>query len=323
MTETNALYPLDKCDVTDKKLLKKFRKNRERWLDYLSDDKEHSVWNQIYAMIWSSSVYNILNHSRRIAEESGSNSFASLNGTIGRFIDYAFVESQSLAIRKLIDRRSDVVSLRFIIKDLRDKIDTITRENYVCFDGAPYDYIAVELKLDQKLTDAGMPTLMYGDLRGPNACYTSRLTHQNFDFLSGTQEYNRSRSDKIREEILDRLDNIINTCGAKNFINYANTFVAHAANKANREKFESLAWKPTLGELYKSHKALCQVASAIYGKILWIGASGLVPTANYDKFQNLDKPWVQEDKICELHREWDYFKAEIENWSREDIFDGI
>ncbi len=54
------------------------------------------------------------------------------------------VATQVLAIRRLVDdRHGDIISLRRLVKDLRRNFALFTRENYVCFDGLPYDYEAV------------------------------------------------------------------------------------------------------------------------------------------------------------------------------------
>jgi hypothetical protein len=57
------------------------------------------------------------------------------------------VATQVLAIRRLMDdRNTDIISLRRLVKDLRHSWTLFTRENYVCFDGLPYDYEAVQHK---------------------------------------------------------------------------------------------------------------------------------------------------------------------------------
>lgn len=56
-----------------------------------------------------------------------------------------YVATQVLAIRLLVDNRGeDVISLRKLLKDVRSNYVLFTRENYVCFDGLPYDYEAVQ-----------------------------------------------------------------------------------------------------------------------------------------------------------------------------------
>ena len=50
-----------------------------------------------------------------------------------------------LAICRLVDNRGDdLISLRKLLKDIRSNVPLLTRENYVCFDGLPYDYEAVQ-----------------------------------------------------------------------------------------------------------------------------------------------------------------------------------
>ena len=47
------------------------------------------------------------------------------------------VATQILALRRLIDDGSTVLSLRRLLKDIKQNASLITRENFVCFDGLP------------------------------------------------------------------------------------------------------------------------------------------------------------------------------------------
>jgi hypothetical protein len=55
-----------------------------------------------------------------------------------------YVATQILAIRRLVDdRNADVIPIRGLVKDISRNFALFTRENFVCFDGLPYDYDAV------------------------------------------------------------------------------------------------------------------------------------------------------------------------------------
>ena len=93
------------------------------------------------------------------------------------------VATQVLAIRRLVDNRGDdVISLRKLIKDIRSNFGLFTRENYVCFDGLPYDYEAVQLNDMPNRVGIGF---FWGATEGPEAYGTSRMAHEQFDKLAG------------------------------------------------------------------------------------------------------------------------------------------
>jgi hypothetical protein len=76
---------------------------------------------------------------RTIAKFAGNDSCLS-NTLVAEQIIYGYVATQVLAVRRLVDKRADVISLRRLIKDVRQNFGLFTRENYVCYDGQPYDY---------------------------------------------------------------------------------------------------------------------------------------------------------------------------------------
>ena len=58
--------------------------------------------------------------------------------------------TQILSLRRLVDNRKDVISLNRLLKDVRGNLKLFTRENYVCFDGLPYDYEAAHARVLEK-----------------------------------------------------------------------------------------------------------------------------------------------------------------------------
>jgi hypothetical protein len=61
------------------------------------------------------------------------------SGLLAHFLDQGYVATQVLAIRRLLDSRKDVFSLRRLLDNITTHQHLITREIYVCNDGLPYD----------------------------------------------------------------------------------------------------------------------------------------------------------------------------------------
>src|SRR5258708_10542607 len=108
---------------------------------------------------------------------------------------HGHVATQVLAIRRLVDDgNSDIISLRRLVKDMRRNFALFTRENFVCFDGLPYDYEAVQRKEMMERIGAGV---FWGETSGPAAHSTSRMAHEQFDRLACIRPENRRREDRL------------------------------------------------------------------------------------------------------------------------------
>ena len=133
-----------------------------------------------------------------------------------------------LAIRRLIDPKKGVISLCRLVGDIKTNINLFTRENYVCFDGLPFDYAAVQHK--EMLARAG-EAFWWGDTWGPNAHGTSQMAHEQFDKLMGVSVGSRARrEDRIPTSILT------NTSGADELAKWSHSYLAHAAVPNKREE---------------------------------------------------------------------------------------
>jgi hypothetical protein len=128
------------CDVADKRALESYRAKRATWLSWLSTDQHHAIWDVLSGMVWTDVAFRSWAQFGIDDDASGLHNSLLTEALIG-----GHVATQVLAIRRLVDNRGDdVISLRKLIKDLRSNFALLTRENYVCFDGLPYDYEAVQ-----------------------------------------------------------------------------------------------------------------------------------------------------------------------------------
>jgi hypothetical protein len=139
---TDYKYKLADCDVTDRRALESYRAKRATWLSWINADEHHAIWDVLSGMVWTDVSFRALTQFAIDAENSALHNTLLTEALIG-----GHVATQVLAIRRLVDNRGDdVISLRKLIKDIRSHFGLFTRENYVCFDGLPYDYEAVQLK---------------------------------------------------------------------------------------------------------------------------------------------------------------------------------
>jgi hypothetical protein len=136
-------YTLDQCDVPIERrsVLQSYRDKRRVWLSWISTDEHHAIWTVLSSMVWTDLAFKTLTNFAVGDEANALN-----NPLLMEALLYGHVATQVLAIRRLVeDTNKDRISLRRLVKDLKRKgnFALFTRENYVCFDGLPYDYEAV------------------------------------------------------------------------------------------------------------------------------------------------------------------------------------
>jgi hypothetical protein len=321
-------YPIEECDVTDKEALRAFRDKRAEWIFWLRSDDQHSVWNQIYNMMWNDTVFRVhVNECRRVGNEPPEPR-ASWNGPLARFLDQGYVSTQVLAIRRLIEPPAQhddrqPISIRRVLKDIRKHRHLLTRENYVSFDGLPYNYNLGK----QEWFDAHATDFASGDgvavhsmaTEGPEGWSISEELHEHFDKLSGGTPDNRQRTDAMVVGVFDQISNVIALKEISEIGTYADKFMAHASDPLSRAAVGSAEMAISMDKLAKCQKALISASQMICGQLLWEGGSSPIPTPQFNVLENLALPWVPEQVLDQLHGFWQERVDEVENWPTPDL----
>ena len=310
-------YLIDQCDILNKGKGEAFRKKRLQWMEWLSGEDPHSISRQIYSMLWDHALFLTVNEGRKIAATEPENEVG-FNGPVIRLFDAGFATTQATSIRRLIEKPKSypkwaVISLRTVLRDIEQNLDLITRENYVCYDGLPYDYDSVHQKWLSSLpvTKSGVHV---GSLptQGPDAWPMAERVHKNFDILAQVNPKKRSREDCIKIEVLEHLETEIKKC--ENIKKYVDKFIAHAAAPETRAGLTDEEKGLTLDRLEICHKIICQVASYISGSLLWESSLGGLPVPQYDHLKHLDKSWVSPEHLEKARKKWDEFAKEVSKW---------
>src|SRR5271163_1931904 len=132
--------PIDECDVDNKEKLAQYRQHWLKWMSWYEHrpDEPHSIESQIHQMIFNDLTYRAgVSVRSSIPNEVP---ISARSPTLAYLIDRGYFFSQVLAIQKLLDDGSDVISVRRFLKDIRRNRAVITREVYVSGDGLPYDF---------------------------------------------------------------------------------------------------------------------------------------------------------------------------------------
>ncbi len=316
-------YSIEQCDILDKEKGESFRNKRKQWMEWLNGKDPHTISNQISSMLWNYSLFCTVNELRRIATEEPEKEVG-FNEPVMKLFDAGFATTQATAIRRIIEKPKSshswaIISLSYILKDIEKNIDLITRENFVCYDGLPYDYEAVYQKYIENLP-RNSKGVHVGTLptNGPKAWGTSEMIHENFDQLSQVEPNNRKRTDRIKTDVLEFLENQIKKC--EDIKKYVDKFIAHAAAPETRLELTDNQKVLTLGRLKTCHEIICQVASFILGPLLWESNIGGLPVPQYNHLANLEKSWVSHKNLEIARQKWDKITKEVSNWDSKSLW---
>jgi hypothetical protein len=319
-------YAPDDCDVVDKRNLSLYRTKRAEWIQLLTGKDDHAVSRQISAMLWNDAVFRVANESRRLSRKAGYPSSAR-NWSLAQFMDQGFVATQTLSIRKLMEKASNkparqVISLRRVLDDIRSHRALFTRENYVAHDGLPYDpVLPKEAHFNRIISRGSGVHTEWLETTGPRAWSTSELANAKFDQLSAVGSEARSRGDLIQDRVFDDIETMLTESGWENIVEFGNKFIAHAADAFSRSSLIDGQNGFSLGTLAKCHRGICRAAAAIQGAILWEGAHGMMPIPQFNHFDNLTDPWLSQKDVEALSDFWDAHVETVEKWSEDDPFD--
>jgi hypothetical protein len=281
---------LAECDVANKKDLESFRNLRGNLEHLFSGDRTHGITQQIHRFLEIQHDYKILIEIRRLAKERGYKS-AARNGTLGRLLDAGFVHLQTLAVRKLVDESRGVISLNRILLKIREKRELFTRENYVCWDGVPFEYEELEAKFYSDWFQSGSESIVRPTRDPKENFFLSQTRHKIFDQLSGVPEKFRKRSDTLSESYIKEIKGELKKQVVQKVKRTADKHVAHAADRRSDNYNEDVENGVRLSDLDKIADHLKE-ATKLIGHVL--GYASLQHTAirQYDILWCLEYPYL-------------------------------
>lgn len=310
-------YSIAQCNVPPERRpkLEAFRAKRASWIEWIDDDEHHAIWTTISAMVWTDVSFRTM---AKLATDNGNSCLS--NSLIAEALINGHVATQVLGIRRLMDNSgSGVMSLRRLVKDVRSNFDLFTRENYVCHDGLPFDYEAAQTKA--MMAQAG-PGPMWLPTTGPEAYGTSQMMHEQFDRLSGTDPTVRSREDRLPIALIKTVECWLDQSGADDLAKWSHAYLAHAGTPQRREGIAGLM--VTTNKITDAIRELARATEAVSAEILLASGrlNSLMPTAQFDQFENLDKPAMSASGLGEAHRLWTSLSHERDGYLegiREDL----
>lgn len=286
------------CDVGDKELLALFRTKRNSWKEQLAGKTDLSIQGQMELMLWDDRVFYTFHKAYGECEKGARTLWKRRAPSEGVPIsmvnlwERSYVEKQHMAIRRLVDRDCSgrVVSLFALLDNIQNHKHLFTRENYVCYDGLPYDQNSAS-------TDKAA-----AEIAG---------RHDIYDQISGKSSSNRSRLDPVDDAYFKKTKD---KCGAFERVrNVTNRFIAHAAPPRGYNSDSRYAdIEDTLREFDKCYKGLMGVAKRI--SILVDEVITPVSCSDFRQFDGVDIPILTRDDHRRLDSYWDSREELIQKW---------
>ena len=222
-----------------------------------------------------------------------------------------YVARQVLSIRRLVDKAKTNISIIRILSEIRSSYALFTRENYVCFDGLPYDYRQVQVRQMERIAGSGS---IWQETEGPEAWMSSQRAHEQFDRLSGKASTNRNRNDQLPRSLIDTLDKWLTNSGAVKIARWSHVYLAHAGNRDARLKIAD--FNLTGEKISSTIKELACTVEAISAFLLFeSGRSGsLMPQPQFDVFEHLNKPIMSTEEIKLADKYWRTLANDRDNY---------
>ncbi|MCH7885095.1 MAG: hypothetical protein IIC01_07555, partial [Planctomycetes bacterium] len=255
-------------------------KKRREWLACLSGEDVHSVYQQIYAMMWDAASFHVINQAVRVAPpvEGGG---IQLSGLLYKLLYRCFFDSQMISIRRQADSSGltgerGVFSLAVLIRDMCDNAALFTRRQIFDAEGLAYDTVPLreaERRHAAEQHAAGeMAWFVPPDIdAGP-----SETRHEQIDRLAGVGRGKRSPKDRVLNTVFENLLSKLND-SCRDIKEWVDKFLAHSATPESRRIAKADDVEVTLGAILNAQESICQIASFV--SINLLGDSQLCPLA--------------------------------------------
>jgi hypothetical protein len=303
---------LRKCDVTDEARLAQFRiflKNSDKMIK----EKNRGIWAQFVSLLLIERQHRLLREVARI------NPDVLENRLFWNFIDSGYANLIATGIRRLLSTTKGDVSVRHLINEIEKNRNLFTRENYICFDGYPYDPEPEKIKYRQamlrRLRSRKDREAEFFRLpsHGKRAWSWSESAHNQFDALSGTNHRTRKRSDVLSAKPIELLRKKLEACTKT--VTATNKVFVHADARISIGARRRILSGLTYAEIERQLKSLSEVIAAISSLLLQLGHNSCVAVYQSDVTEALDSGLIQPDQRAQLRKIWNDQSDVMSNWS--------
>lgn len=301
-------YPLEECDVPEvrRKALNEYRLFRRKCLEYLRGSAETAVASQIHALTWHTVVFRTLNEARRLEPERA------VNGAMWELIAAGYATIMAMGVRKLVDKDPRTDSVWNVLIQVEKRTELLSRENFVCYDGIPYDHEGAYMRYVESLDMSSGGHVGWLPTTGPEAWATSQMLHKAFDDLAGGPT-KRKRIQTVQPYIIANLKSLLSQPAIEKVCAMADRVVAHAERFAEGGE---AAPTVTYNDIDEALRIIVRVTNFLSSRFFYDAAFGsVVPTPQFDVLDALDQPWVTSENLPALQEHWYALSKTLDDWA--------
>ncbi|HTV46825.1 MAG TPA: hypothetical protein VMG59_00145 [Phycisphaerae bacterium] len=288
------------------------KEKRKQWLEVLSGEDPHSIFQQIAGMTEDAASFLIINEARRLAPPAPDGG-VQLNGLIHDLIDRGFYCCQLSAIRRLSDKaplkgEKGVYSLISLINDMDHHHPLFTREAIFEAEGLEYDPEVIRTKQEKYRAEKKKSGETVSFLPDELSLEETVRRHKQIDYLAKVYPNDRKPDDLIDKNFLPSIKyKVLSAC--KDIINIVNKYIAHASTPQSRKVVK--VNDVTLNDIRNSHRHICEAVSFISIYILGEYTSyAFLPASLPEQLTYLERPLIEESNFIEIDKVCDHLKIE-------------
>jgi hypothetical protein len=156
--------------------------------------------------------------------------------------------------------------------------------------------------------------LFWASTNGPESYGASSLAHEQFDKLSGIDAKCRTREDRLPRSLLDKVEAWLDESGADELAKWSHPYLAHAGGPESRSRIAAAT--VTNNKITQAIRSMARVTEAISAYILHSSGrlNALMPTAQFDQFENLEKPILIQGDQDKAHDLWRRLSGERDDY---------
>lgn len=286
------------------------REHIQGWKRAFEED-DQGVLPTLVNLAWNFAAFSTVIELVRRAPE-GEGGAKELNLMTLDLLASSYWGSTVMAIRRLVDPSPlagprGVSSLRSIVKDAQSNRERLSRRVYVeDIAGLEYDFLPIKERY-WEFVWANTPG--HGHVPRELWYEPSEDRHEEFDWLSGVQSEARAPNDIIRSEVFEGLERRLSALDV--VADHGTVYFAHAATEASREGRGLTVWNQE--EAKAALQSLAHVAEFVGRWFCYSGIGDILPTAQYDQFEFLDRPLLIGETEA-LQDRWHAFAEEVSQW---------
>ncbi len=285
-------HGLEECDVPEERraTLSEYRTFRRKCLEYIRGSIDSSVMNQVHDLAWHTAVFRTLNEARRLEPAR------TVNGTLWELAAAGYTNLISTGIQKLVDRDHRADSLWNLVAQVENRHELLTREEFVCFDGLPFDHSTASR---------------------PEGRAMSEELHKAFDKLSGVGATERRREDRIQPSVLAAVKEGLSHPAIERVCMLEIRLTGHADRLSRSSGPISTAAYDDIDQALRQIVRAANLFSMAFFRDAPFGP--VVPAPEFNVLGALDQPWITTEDILALNAYWRELSDSMDAWANVEI----